>query len=55
MQPIVDLFVNKKAIVEVPGIKVEVTKDDTWETVGMIVVLVLAVYLGIKIINKFIK
>ena len=42
---------EKKAMVEVPGIKVEVTKDDTWETIGMIAVLVLAIYAGIKAIN----
>ena len=49
------MMINHKAIVEVPGVKVEVTKDDTWETVGMIVVAVLAIYLGIKLINKYIK
>lgn len=43
------------ATVEVPGVKVEVTKDDTWETVGMIAALVLVIYLGIKLINKYIK
>lgn len=48
-------MIHNKALLEVPGVKVEVTKDDTWETVGMIVVIVLAVYLGIKLINKYIK
>lgn len=43
---------EKKASVEVPGLKVQVTKDDSWETVGMILVLVLGVYAGIKIINS---
>lgn len=43
---------DKKASVEVPGLKVQVTKDDSWETVGMILVLVLGIYLGVKAINK---
>ena len=38
--------------VEVAGVKVTVDKNDTWETVGMVLVLVLAVYAGIKLINK---
>lgn len=38
--------------VEVAGVKVTVDKNDTWETIGMILVLVLAVYAGIKLINK---
>lgn len=46
---------HKKVVVEVPGVKAEVTKDDNWETISMIVILVLAIYLGIKIINKLIK
>lgn len=46
---------QSKAVVEVPGVKVEITQDDTWETVGMIVAVVLAIYLGIKLINKYIK
>lgn len=45
----------KQAKIEVAGVKAEVTKDDSWETISMIVVLVLAVYLGIKVINKFFK
>ena len=45
----------KGAHIEVAGVKAEVTKDDGWETIGMIVVLVLAVYLGIRLINKYIK
>lgn len=43
---------EKHAKVEVPGLKVEVTKDDSWETVGMILVLVLGVYAGVKFINR---
>jgi len=43
---------TKHATVEVPGLKVEVTKDDSWETVGMILVLVLGIYAGIKLINR---
>lgn len=43
------------ARVEVPGVTVEVTKDDTWETMGMIAALVLVIYVGIKLINKYIK
>ena len=46
---------KKGATIEVAGVKAEVTKDDNWETIGMIVVLVLVVYLGIKLINKYIK
>ena len=46
---------DKKASVEVPGIKVVVNKDDNWETIGMILVLVLGVYAGIKVINKIFK
>ena len=46
---------DKKASVEVRGVKVVVDKNDNWETIGMIVVLVLVVYAGIKIINKYIK
>jgi hypothetical protein len=40
------------ASVEIPGLKVEVTKDDSWQTIGMIVALIFAVYVGIKLINK---
>lgn len=40
------------ASVEIPGLKVEVTKDDNWQTIGMIVALIFAVYVGIKLINK---
>jgi hypothetical protein len=43
---------EKHATVEVPGLKVEVTKDDSWETVGMILVLVLGIYAGIKLLNR---
>lgn len=46
---------DRKASVEVPGLKVVVDKTDTWETIGMILVLVLGIYLGIRLINKFIK
>jgi hypothetical protein len=45
----------KGAKIEVPGIKVEVTKNDNWETIGRIAVLVLVVYAGIRIIKKIIK
>ena len=41
-----------KAGVEVAGVKVTVDKNDTLETIGMILVLVLAVYAGVKLINK---
>jgi hypothetical protein len=43
---------EKRATVEIPGLKVEVKKDDSWETVGMILVLVLGIYIGIKVINR---
>lgn len=43
---------EKHAKVEVPGLKVEVTKDDNWESVGMILVLVLGIYAGIKTLNR---
>lgn len=45
----------KQASIEVAGVKAQVTKDDSWETIGMIVVLVLSVYAGIKLINKLFK
>lgn len=44
---------EKSAKIEVSALKVEVTKDDSWETAGMIIVIVLAIYFGIKVINKF--
>ena len=46
---------SHKVVVEVPGVKAEVNKDDNWTTVGMVVVLVLSIYLGVKLINKFVK
>ena len=46
---------EKHATVKVPGVEVTVDKDDNWETVGMILVLVLGVYAGIKLINKILK
>lgn len=45
----------KGATVKVPGVEVVIDKNDNWETVGMILVLVLGVYAGIKFINKFFK
>jgi hypothetical protein len=45
----------KQASIEVAGVKAQVTKDDSWETIGMIIVLVLAVYAGIRIINRLFK
>ena len=44
---------DKSAVVKVPGVEVVVNPEDNWETVGMIVVLVLAIYGGIKIINYY--
>ena len=44
---------EKGAVVKVPGVEVVVTPEDNWETVGMIIVLVLAIYAGIKIINHY--
>ena len=46
---------DKKASVEVPGMKVIVTKEDNWDVVAMILVLVLGTYICIKIINRFFK
>ncbi|NDB83673.1 MAG: hypothetical protein EB127_13260 [Alphaproteobacteria bacterium] len=46
---------NKKASVEVPGVKVIVTKEDNWDVVAMILVLVLGTYIGVKIINRLFK
>lgn len=46
---------NKKASVEVPGVKVIVTKEDNWDVVAMILVLVLGTYIGIKFINRLFK
>jgi hypothetical protein len=51
----IEKMLGQQAKIEVAGVKAEVTKDDSWETIGMIVVLVLALYLGIKLINKYIK
>ena len=46
-----------KVMVKAAGVEVsgEVDKNDSWATVGMAVVLILSVYLGIKLINKYIK
>ena len=46
---------SKKASVEVPGVKVIVTKEDNWDVVAMMLVLVLGTYTGIKLINKLFK
>jgi len=46
---------DKKASVEVPGMKVIVTKEDNWDVVFMILVLVLGTYVGIKLINRWLK
>ena len=46
---------SKKASVEVPGMKVVVTKEDNWDVVFMILTLVLGVYVGIKVINRLFK
>lgn len=46
---------SKKASVEVPGVKVVVTKEDNWDVVAMMLVLVLGTYIGIKLINKLFK
>ena len=45
----------KQATVQVPGVKVEVTKEDNWQTIGLLVFAVLAIYLGIKTINRVFK
>jgi hypothetical protein len=41
----------KGATVKVPGAEVIVDNNDTWETIGMTVALILLVYAGIKAIN----
>ena len=46
---------GKKASVEVPGVKVVVTKEDNWDVVAMVLVLVLGTYTGIKVINRLFK
>jgi len=46
---------DKKASVEVPGMKVIVTKEDNWDVVAMILVLVLGTYIGVKLINRWLK
>ena len=46
---------TKKAVVEVPGAKVIVTKEDNWDVVAMMLVLVLGTYTGIKVINRLFK
>ena len=45
----------KGATVKAAGLEVVIDKNDNWETVGMVVVLILAIYLGIKLINKYFK
>lgn len=46
---------TEKASVEVPGMKVIVTREDNWDVVVMILVLVLGTYVGIKLINRLFK
>lgn len=46
---------TEKASVEVPGMKVIVTREDNWDVVAMILVLVLGTYVGIKLINRLFK
>lgn len=46
---------DKKASVEVPGVKVIVTKEDNWDVVFMILFLVLGTYTGIKLINRLFR
>lgn len=46
---------TEKASVEVPGMKVIVTREDNWDVVAMILVLVLGTYVGIKLINRLLK
>ena len=46
---------EQKATVMLPGFKAEVTKEDDWGVVWMLVVLVLGIYFGIKAINKLFK
>lgn len=46
---------DKKASVEVPGMKVIVTREDNWDVIAMILVLVLGTYVGIKLINRLFK
>lgn len=45
----------QKIVVKVPGAEATVTKEDSWQTVSMVVVAILAIYLGIKLINKYVK
>jgi hypothetical protein len=33
----------------------EVTNDDNLTTIGLMILLVLGIYLGVKLINKFLK
>jgi hypothetical protein len=44
---------EKKASIEVAGMKAIVTKEDNWDVVFMILVLVLGTYAGIKLINRY--
>ena len=46
---------TKEVRVKVGPVEGEVTKDDTWQTIGMLVISILAIYLGIKLINKYIR
>lgn len=46
---------EKKASVEVPGVKVVIDENDSWETIGMVLVLVLGLYAGIKLIDRLLN
>ena len=46
---------KEKAEIEVAGVSAQVDRNDDWSTIAMVVVLVLSVYLGIKLINKYIS
>ena len=48
-------IIAEKAMIEAPGIKVVIDKEDNWQTVAMLLVTLLGSYLGIKIINRLFK
>ena len=52
---LVALFTTACAKAKLGPLEVEVTESDNWFTVGSLVLVFLLIYLGIKVINKFVK
>ena len=55
---VVEHFLNKvmpMAVVEIPGVKVEISKNDDWGVIAKVLVAVLGTYAGFKVINRIFK